>query len=189
MRLLKLATYLIGYTHGVDARLLLKHAREESGLTQGELASHAGTSRSTLSAYEHGRKSPNLGTADRILRAAGFELEAAPRIEFVEAGVDHGRPILVPTTLPRLGLAKAFAEVELPLHLNWSDRGSRFDLRDRRQRAWVYEIVLREGLPADVLNFVDGALLVDLWDDLVLPAAVRAAWERVVALLPREPRP
>jgi hypothetical protein len=41
----------------------------------------------------------------------------------------------------------------------------------------VYEIVLREGTPDDVLAYVDGALLRDLWDELVLPVAIRRAWE------------
>jgi hypothetical protein len=40
----------------------------------------------------------------------------------------------------------------------------------------VYEIVLPEGRPADSLAYVDGALLADLWDELVLPRAVRSAW-------------
>src|SRR5665811_831905 len=79
---------------------------------------------------------------------------------------------MVPTRLPRLNLDDALATVELPLYLNWSDHGRTFNLRDRRQRARVYEIVLREGGPADVLAYIDGALLVDLWDKLVLPVAV-----------------
>lgn len=87
---------------------------------------------------------------------------------------------MVPTTLPRQGLEAAFDVLELPLHLNWSDRGRRFDLRDRRQRARVYELVLREGTPDDVLAYVDGVLLVDLWGELVLPPPVRAAWQPVV---------
>ena len=103
-----------------------------------------------------------------------------PRIEFVEAAVERGRPIMVPTRLPRLNLDDALATVELPLHLNWSDHGRTFNLRDRRQRARVYEIVLREGGPADVLAYIDGVLLVDLWDELVLPVAVRTAWQSVV---------
>jgi len=45
----------------------------------------------------------------------------------------------------------------------------------------VYEIVLREGEPADLLTYVDGALLVDLWDELVLPAAIRQTWEPIVS--------
>jgi hypothetical protein len=53
-------------------------------------------------------------------------------------------------------------------------------LLDRRQRARVYELVLREGRPSDVVTYLDGALLIDLWNELVLPAAVRAAWNGVV---------
>jgi hypothetical protein len=40
--------------------------------------------------------------------------------------------------------------------------------------------LLQEGRPADILAYVDGALLVDLWDDLVLPRAVRSAWAPVI---------
>ncbi len=43
----------------------------------------------------------------------------------------------------------------------------------------MYEIVLREGVPSDILTYVDGALLVDLWDELVLPREVRTAWHAV----------
>lgn len=159
---------------------LLTQARGAARLSQGALAEAAGTSRPTLSAYEHGRKSPTLDTAWRIVGVAGFELALAAKVEFVEVAADRARRIMVPTALPRLLLNDALATVELPLHLNWSDRGRRYDLRDRRQRARVYEIVLREGGPADVLAYVDGALLVDLWDELVLPLAVRAAWNAVI---------
>jgi len=159
---------------------LLEQAREAAGLSQAALAARAGTSRPTLSAYEHGRKSPMLDTAARIVGEAGFDLALSPRIEFREVAVERGRAIRVPNLVPRLPLDRAFATVELPLHLNWSDRGRQYDLRDRRHRARVYELVLREGGPDDVLTYVDGALLVDVWDDLVLPAKVRAAWARVV---------
>lgn len=159
---------------------LLEQAREAAGLSQAALAARAGTSRPTLSAYEHGRKSPMLDTAARIVGEAGFDLALSPRIAFREVAVERGRPIRVPNVVPRLPLDRAFATVELPLHLNWSDRGRQYDLRDRRHRARVYELVLREGGPDDVLTYVDGALLVDVWDDLVLPAKVRAAWARVV---------
>ena len=74
----------------------------------------------------------------------------------------------------------AFARVQLPLHLNWSAPGRVFDLGSRADRARVYEIVLQEGRPADILAYVDGALLVDLWDDLVLPRPVRSAWAPVI---------
>ncbi|MAS55770.1 helix-turn-helix transcriptional regulator [Nocardioides sp.] len=159
---------------------VLKQAREASGLSQAALAGLSGTSRPTLSAYEHRRKSPTLGTAERIVGEAGFDLTIEPRVEFREILRERGRPICVPNVLPRLSLGRALATVELPLHLNWSDRGRRYDLRDRQQRARVYEVVLREGGPSDVLAYIDGALLVDLWAELVLPPSIRAAWSAVV---------
>ncbi|MGH3517507.1 MAG: hypothetical protein ACRDQ7_08855 [Haloechinothrix sp.] len=75
---------------------------------------------------------------------------------------------------------EALATVELPLHLNWSQPHRQFDLSDRRDRARAYEIVLREGGPDDVLVYIDGALLADLWDELVLPRDIRAAWADVM---------
>ncbi len=158
---------------------VIRQARDDAGLSQAALAQISGTSRPTLSAYEHDRKSPTLATAARIVAAAGYDLAITPRIEFRHVAVDRGRPVQVPTALPRLPLHRALATVELPLHLNWSDRARRYDLRDRRQRARVYEIVLREGRPDDVLTYVDGALLADLWDELVLPRAIRTAWHAV----------
>jgi hypothetical protein len=86
----------------------------------------------------------------------------------------------VPDHLPRLDMAHAFARVQLPLHLNWSAPGRVFDLGSRADRAQVYEIVLQEGRPADILAYVDGALLVDVWGDLVLPRAVRSVWTPVI---------
>ena len=43
-----------------------------AGLTLRALAERAGTSHSTLAAYEQGRKVPNVTTLDRVLRAAGY---------------------------------------------------------------------------------------------------------------------
>ncbi len=77
-------------------------------------------------------------------------------------------------------MAQALAAVELPLTVNWSQPGRVFRLSDRGDRARVYELVLREGSDADVLAYIDGALLVDLWDELVLPRAVRAAWSPLI---------
>lgn len=90
------------------------------------------------------------------------------------------RTIEVPTSLPRLPLERAFASVTLPLTLNWSEPGRVFRLADRHDRARVYEIVLREGTSADILSYIDGALLVDLWPDLVLPRDLRSAWQPLI---------
>lgn len=35
-------------------------------------------------------------------------------------------------------------------------------------------------MPADILRYIDGALLVDLWPELVVPREVRTAWQPIV---------
>lgn len=159
---------------------LIEHVRQEAGLSQEQLAARAGTSRPTLSAYEHGRKSPTLATVQRLLDSAGFELTAERKVAFHEVPMGRGRPISVADRLWRLPIKEALAEVTLPLEVNWSTPGASFRLRDRRQRARCYEIVLREGAPSDISRHVDGALLVDLWPELVLPRALRAAWQPII---------
>ena len=129
---------------------------------------------------QHGRKSPTVDTAARVLAVAGFELGAVPQVRFAERVLPRGRSIWVPDRLPRLPVAAALASVRLPLHLNWSDPGRTFRLVDRRDRARVYEVLLREGGPDDIRAYVDGVLLVDLWHELVLPVAVRVAWQPLV---------
>lgn len=159
---------------------LIEVARLEAGLSGAELARRAGTSRPTLAAYEHGRKSPTLETAARLLGAAGFRLDIAPLPSFEVVVDGRGRPFAVADRLPRLPLGQALARVRLPVHLNWSDPDRVYDLADRQQRRRVYEIVLREGQPDDILTYIDGALLVDAWPELVLPVPVRRAWERTL---------
>ena len=46
-------------------------------MTTRQLAARAGTSHSTLSAYENGRTTPRVDTLARILRAAGFACDLA----------------------------------------------------------------------------------------------------------------
>ena len=70
----------------------------------------------------------------------------------------------------------ASGRIQLPLHVRWSDPPKTYDLDDRRDRALVYEQILREGTAEDVLCFIDVDELIDLWDDLVLPRFVRRAW-------------
>src|SRR3954453_16746936 len=58
----------------MSAAVTLRRARRRSGLSLRELAGRAGTSHSTVAAYEAGRKVPTVETFDRLLRAAGFKL-------------------------------------------------------------------------------------------------------------------
>jgi hypothetical protein len=41
-------------------------------------------------------------------------------------------------------------------------------------------LVLREGTPEDISSTIDGALLIDAWPDLVLPAELRQAWQPIL---------
>jgi transcriptional regulator with XRE-family HTH domain len=59
----------------MDAARLIRSARHAAGLTLRELAAAAGTSHSTLAAYETGAKTPTVDTLDRIVAAAGFRIE------------------------------------------------------------------------------------------------------------------
>jgi transcriptional regulator with XRE-family HTH domain len=71
----------------MDASALIREARRRSGLSLRTMAELAGTSHSTLAAYEAGRKTPSIPTLDRLLRAAGFELRVDLRRRPAE--LDH----------------------------------------------------------------------------------------------------
>jgi transcriptional regulator with XRE-family HTH domain len=173
--------YPIRYIGVVTESTIIARARRGSGLSQRELARRSGTSQPTLSTYEHGSKSPTLAVAERIVNTSGYDLTLTPRVRFTTFTGARGEPFVVPDRLWRLDPADAIATVTLPLHLHWSGPSRSLTLRDRRDRARIYEIVLREGTTADLLTYVDGVLLVDLWDQLVLPPQIRAAWEPLIA--------
>ena len=63
----------------MDSAWLIARARKRAGLSQRLLAKRAGTSHSTLAAYETGAKSPNFSTVVRVLEAAGFSVEVRLR--------------------------------------------------------------------------------------------------------------
>lgn len=163
------------------AGTIIGRARRGSGLSQRELARRSGTSQPTLSTYEHGTKSPTLAVTQRIINSSGYDLDLVPRVTFTAHVGARSEPFVVADRLWRLDVAAALATIALPQHLHWSGPSRDYRLRNRRDRARVYEIVLREGDPHDLLTYVDGALLVDLWDDLVLPVAIRQAWEPLIS--------
>lgn len=70
------------------AALLLRHTRVAAGMSQRKLAAKAGTSGSTLAAYESGTKDPRTATLAKILAAAGWDLEVRPRRTRNEVFVD-----------------------------------------------------------------------------------------------------
>ncbi|NRQ30692.1 helix-turn-helix transcriptional regulator [Nonomuraea sp. NN258] len=152
--------------------LLFKQARHAASMNQQALASVSGTSRTTLSAYEHGRKSPTLETAGRILDAAGFRLVLEPKVEFTRHVGDDGVAFHVPDVLVRLPVGQALGIVAF--------RGRRYRLADRGERGRAYAALLCAGAPRELLDHVDGAFLAELWPELELPSWVRAAWRPLI---------
>jgi transcriptional regulator with XRE-family HTH domain len=162
----------------VSGHALLAYARRAAGLTQDALARLAGTSQSTLSAYERGTKSPSLAVAERIIEATGHRLEVVPNLEFVEVPGQHGlHPFWLANQLWRLDPERAFSTILLPgpLH-DWPVPRRQYYLRERTDRARAYELILREGSPRDLLDYIDGVLLADIWKELDLPDPIRRAW-------------
>ncbi len=85
-------------------------------------------------------------------------------------------PAAIPDDVADPAVKKASGVVTLPNRVQWSGPQRTYDLNDRRDRARVYEQVLREGLDEDVRHFIDVDCLIDLWDELFLPRHVRQAW-------------
>ncbi len=162
----------------MSAAELIAFARASAALSQEELASRAGTSRTAVCAYEAGAKDPRVETAERLIEATGHRLAIVDRPTWSVVGIGR-KTISVPSTLPHVEPVRAFAKVEMPHHVAWSGNRS-YDLSDRDDRRRAYEIVLAEGLPADIEAIVDGALLVDLWPELFVPRHVRAAWQPLI---------
>ena len=60
--------------------------------------------------------------------------------------------------------------VELPFHLYWSDDNNTFNLSNRARLRSMYQIVLAEGSAEDVRTYLNLPTLIQMWDDLWLPA-------------------
>lgn len=58
---------------------LLRTARISHGLTQRQVAARARTSQPVISAYEHDRRDPTVGTLRRLLAATGGQLHLGTR--------------------------------------------------------------------------------------------------------------
>ena len=72
----------------------LQRARESARLTLRELGQRAGTSHSTLSAYEKAQKVPSVATFLRILEGCGFavDIHLSPRIR-ERGGLERGKEL------------------------------------------------------------------------------------------------
>lgn len=76
---------------------ILREARDQASLSQGQLADAAKTYQSVIGRIEAGKSSPSLETLERLVGAAGFNLEIElvpqpspdPVIEVYKQGIDR----------------------------------------------------------------------------------------------------
>lgn len=178
------------YDAGVTRRrateqTIIKEARIASGLRQSELAERAGTSQPTISAYERGTKSPQLDVVMRLLQTCGWNLGLQPRVSFTEYPAPEGFrfSFTVPNRLWRLEAPACFRTIHF-----YEDNDKRWwNLSIRADRKLVYERLLTYGDEAHLMLYLDGALLVDLWDELHVPDPMRGLWEPIIEANRRAP--
>ena len=100
----------------MNSAQLLRSARLQAGLTLRELGERAGTSHSTLAAYESGRKSPNVSTLDRVLRAAGFATDVELHRRHRESGgLARGEELVAVLELAAAFPARHADHLEMPV--------------------------------------------------------------------------
>lgn len=116
-------------------------------------------------------KAGAMGCADRK-PARGLMGHAGVMSRYAEA-----RSYVVPDSLDELG-GPTEGVVRLPRSLDWGP-AYEYVLADAADLAVMYERVLREARSQeDLRSYIDGGTLWRLWGRLVLPAPVRAVWER-----------
>ena len=157
---------------------MLSQARSAAGLTQAEVSALSGAARPNIATFESGRREPRWHTAVLTLEATGATIDIAQPINW--SWTNGRRPYAVPSRLWRLPIDQTFRVLKPGFHLWWSGPSPRFDLADRSERSGAYELVLREGTPDDIASVIDGAMLVDAWYDLILPAELRQAWQHLI---------
>jgi len=86
------------------------------------------------------------------------------------------RAVEIPDDLVKCTVAPERGRVKLPSRLAWSGQGE-FDLGDRRDRMYVYQLVMTEGTCDDVRRYIDLKLLVEMWSDMWLSPHVRERWD------------
>ena len=158
---------------------IIELARRAAGLTQGQLAARARTTQSAVSMYERRRKVPLLDVAERLMQAAEADLGMVTMVRWEAEPVTPISGFFYPSRLWRVEVPGCFDTVRMPDCVGGTDQ-EEWDLRDRDDRRRLYENLLVKGDAEQIMRWVDGALLVDLWDELELPLRIRAAWEPAV---------
>lgn len=163
----------------MDRPTIIEVARRAGGLTQAELARRAGTSQPTLSAYERGLKSPSLKVTERIMQAAGYDLAMTTMVRFDAVFETRITGFLVPDRLWRVDVPNCFGTVFYPDRVHGTDQYI-WNLHKRDHRRGLYENLLSEGTARQLIDWLDGALLVDLWPELDIRRRIRREWDPLI---------
>ncbi len=80
----------------MEIATLIKRSRKAAGITQLEMARHAGTAQPAVAAYESGARTPTVATLERLLDACEHDLEmrALPRIRRGAASLEQLAPMI-----------------------------------------------------------------------------------------------
>lgn len=110
---------------------------------------------------------------------AGCDLGMVTQVRFEDHFAENVGTFYVPDRLWRVEVPFCFATVVMPHHTKRTRQGV-WHLSDRTERRRLYEMLLVLGTPEQIVKWVDGALLVDIWGELEVPRPVRASWDPVV---------
>lgn len=70
----------------------------------------------------------------------------------------------------------------LPLHIFWSgEQGKLNDPMNRADRAAAHRAVITAGDGTEIDRYIDGRLLIDIWDEIILPWDILEHWAPLVA--------
>ena len=163
---------------------IIEIARKARGWTQRDLAGAAATSQATVSAYERREKSPSLAVTERLIGQAGYSLRLDVTVDFSPVTLDGQTIYQIPNRLWRVEPRLSFSKVTFPDWPTSRESGDfimrNWDLAVREDRRRVYGYLLRESVTVWIYRWVDGALLVDLWDELDLPKHLRSGWQPLI---------
>ena len=107
-------------------------------------------------------------------------VEGSGPVSFTLLPAWRWRTFWLPDRLWRIPGEQLRAEVTLPLSLDWSPGGVARDMGHEHDRVRVIEIVLREGEPEDIVNYVDADDLVAAWSSIILPRELRPGWGNLI---------
>lgn len=160
---------------------VIERARRAAGLTQAQMAYWSGTQQSSVSEYEARKKAPTLEVVERLLAAADAELTFKPIINFEEHDDPEIGTFWVPERLWTVPIPACFSKVQVAGFLFKSSRTRVWDLSVEAERIDFYTWAILHGTAELLLDAVDGVLLVQVWDRLEIPEAIRRAWQPILA--------